>query len=151
MRRMEEGPGMIAMAAAVTALFSAIAGLVQWARARREFPAASGRWSAIVSAVAVVMLFFAVAVGAQFVLIGYPMSIIVTPVLTIVLMIHSPVPWGSAAAAVTVLHLVAWIGGMIGDIRYAPRDTDLMASMYIVNVVAVAGMAKFWLATDRRP
>lgn len=148
---MEEGPKMIAMTAAVVALFSAIAGILHLRRTRREFPAASGRWSAIVSAVAVVMLFFALAVGSQFVLIGYPMSIIVTPVLTLVLMIHSPIPWGSAAAGVTVLHVVAWIGGMIGDIRYAPRDIDLMATMYIVNVIAVAGMARFWLIPDRRP
>jgi hypothetical protein len=147
---MEEGPGMIAMAAAVVALFSAIAGVLHLRWARQQFPTASSRWSAIVSAVAVVMLFFALAVGAQFVLIGYPMSIIVTPVLTLVLMIHSPIPWGSAAAGVTVLHVVAWIGGMISDIRYAPRDIDLMASMYVINVIAVAGMARFWLIGDRR-
>jgi hypothetical protein len=132
-----------------TAFVSLLAGMLQARRALRRFRPALELWWLITAAIVVVMLFFALFAGPQFGFIGYPMSVIVTPLLTVVLTIHSPIPWGSAASAVTVLHGAAWLGSMIARVGYVQGDLDLLARVYVVNAVFVAGVAVVRLRKPR--
>jgi hypothetical protein len=125
----------------ITAAVTLVAGLLQAQRAQQLCRAALERWWMITLAVAAVMLFFAVAAGPQFGFIGYPMSVVVTPILTIVLGIRSPVPWGCASSAVTLLHGTSWLGSRIAGVGYAQADLATLASAYLLNVLFVAGLA----------
>lgn len=126
---------------AATAFISVLAGVLQAQRGLRRHGAALERWWMITGAIVIVTLFFALLARPQFGLIGYPMAVIVTPVLTVVLALRAPVPWGCAASAVTVLHGVAWAGGRIAGVGYAQADFNIMASAYLLNAIVVAGIA----------
>lgn len=126
---------------AATAFVSLLAGVLQSPRARRLCGAAFERWYMVTAAVAIVMLFFALFAGPQFGFIGYPMSVVVVPLLTVAGAIRWPIPWGCAASAVTVLHGVAWAGSRIADVGYAQADLDTLASAYLLNAILVAGIA----------
>ena len=126
---------------AAVGFISLLAGALQLQRAARLGGAAFERWWMITAAIVIVMLFFALFTGPQFGFIGYPMAIVVVPLLTVVLVIHSPVPWGCAAGAVTLLHGAAWICSIIAGVKYAAGDLDTLAKAYVLNAVLVAGVA----------
>ncbi len=126
---------------AATAVISLFAGVLQAQRGLRHHGPAFERWWMITGAIVVVTLFFALFAGPQFGFIGYPMAVVVTPVLTVVLALREPVPWGCAASAVTVLHGVARAGARIAGVGYAQADIDTLASAYLLNAILVAGIA----------
>lgn len=126
---------------AATAFITLLAGVLQAQRGLRKHGPALERWWMITGAIVIVTLVFALLASPQFGFIGYPMAVIVTPVLTVVLAFRAPVPWGCAASAVTVLHGVAWAGARIARVGYAQADLDIMAGAYLLNAVLVVGIA----------
>jgi hypothetical protein len=122
------------------ALISLLAGALQAERALRAHRPAMELWWMITCAITVTFFFFALFAGAQFGFIAWPMSVAATPLLTVVLSLRLPIPWGCAASAVTVLHGAAWIGSRLAGVSYASADLDTLATAYVLNALLVAGL-----------